>query len=182
MDHSYSMDDLISMLEEVISNATHVPFVKKSMVAVDDLEDIAQRMRLSLPGEIQQAKKVVYDKNRIIADAKAEAESIIRKAELQRAQLLDQNDLMKEARRRATEAISEAQARSNAIHANTTAYADNMLMRVEELMAKDLNELRVLRKSINAAGNIQTAPQAPTPPTAPTNQTSPEVPTQQPKR
>lgn len=164
MDNSYSIDDLISMLEEVISEATHVPFGKKSMVDVREIEDITQRMRLSLPGEIQQARKVVADKNRIISDAKKEAEDIIRRAEMRRTELLEQNDIMKEARRRATEAISEAQARSNAIHANTNSFADNMLARVEELMAKDLNDLRLLRKNINSAGNIQVQPQPPAPP------------------
>lgn len=160
------MDDLIGMLEEVISQSTHVPFNKKSMVDAEALEEIAQRMRLSLPGEIQQAKKVVADKNKIIADAKKEAEDIIRRAEMRRTELLDQNELMKEARRRATEAISEAQARSNSIHSSTNSFADNMLARVEELMARDLNDLRLLRKSINAAGSIQQPPAPPTPPSA----------------
>ena len=62
---------------------------------------------------------------------------------------------MKEARRRATEAISVAQNRARDIHTSTNAFADNMLARVEELMARDLNDLRLLRKNINAAGNVQ---------------------------
>lgn len=168
MDNSYSIEDLIGFIEEIVGNATRVPFNKKSMVDVDGIEDILQQMRLSLPGEITQAKKVVQDKNRIISDAKREAEDIIRRAEMRRNELLDQNDLVKEAQRRATELMSEAQAHSNAVRSTTSSYADNMLARVEELMAKDLSGLRMLRKNISSASNIQAPPQPPTPPTPPT--------------
>ena len=115
MDNSYSIEELIGFIEEIVGSATRVPFNKKSMVDADGIEDILQQMRLSLPGEINQAKKVVADKNRIISDAKREAEDIIRRAEMRRNELLDQNDLVKEAQRRATELMSEAQAHSNAV-------------------------------------------------------------------
>lgn len=173
MENSYSIDDYIEMLEEIIRNATRIPFKKKSMVDVDELDNIVTDMRMVLPMEIQQAKKVVADKNKIISDAKKEAEDIIRKAEQRRAELIEESDVMKEARRRATEAISVAQNRAKDIHTSTNAFADNMLARVEELMARDLNDLRLLRKNINAAGNVQATPaqQPPAKPgTAPTPQ------------
>ena len=77
----YSLLDLISMLDEVVRKATPVPLSKKSMVDVAQIDEIATEMRLVLPKEIQQAQNVVADKNRIISDAKREAEDIIRKAE-----------------------------------------------------------------------------------------------------
>lgn len=158
MENSYSIEDLIEMLEDVIHEATRVPFGKKSMVDVDKIADIVSDMRMVLPMEIQQAQKVVLDKNNIIADAKREAESIIRKAEQRRAELIEESDVMKEARRRATEVISSAQSRSNDLRASTNEYADKMLQRVEELFITDLNNLKLLRGSINGVQNgIQSA-------------------------
>ncbi len=173
MENSYSIDDYIEMLEEIIRNATRIPFKKKSMVDVDELDNIVTDMRMVLPMEIQQAKKVVADKNKIISDAKKEAEDIIRKAEQRRAELIEESDVMKEARRRATEAISVAQNRAKDIHTSTNAFADNMLARVEELMARDLNDLRLLRKNINAAGNVQANP-AQQPPAKPGTAPAPQ--------
>ena len=158
MENSYSIDDLIEMLEDVVRKATRVPFGKKSMVDVGEIDEIVTDMRMVLPTEIQQARKVVADKNRIIGDAKKEAEDIIRKAEQRRAELIEESDVMKEARRRATEAISVAQQRSNDIHSSTNAYVDNMLARVEEVLASDLNNTRLLRKSISSAGSLQSQP------------------------
>lgn len=153
----YSLLDLISMLDEVVRKATPVPLSKKSMVDVAQIDEIATEMRLVLPKEIQQAQNVVSDKNRIISDAKREAEDIIRKAEQRRNELLDQNAIMKEARKRATEEISNAQARSNLIRTSTNEFTDKMLGRVEELLAKDINNLRVMRRTLNSGADI-TAP------------------------
>ncbi len=154
----YSLLDLISMLDEVVRKASPVPLSKKSMVDVAQIDDIATEMRLVLPKEIQQAQNVVADKNRIISEAKKEAEDIIRKAEQRRNELLDQNSIMKEARKRATEEISNAQARSNLIRTSTNEFTDKMLARVEELLAKDINNLRIMRKTLNAGSDIQIDP------------------------
>lgn len=178
MENAYSMEKLIGMLEDVISEAKHVPFAKGSIVDVDKLDEIAQRMRLSLPGEIKQAQSVVADKNRIIGNAKKEAEDIIRSAESRRNELLNQNELMKEARRRATESISDAQTRANKImneaqtradeiRAGTNSFADNMLVKIEELMQRDLKDLQLLRKSISSADNARKQTKLPAPPTPP---------------
>ena len=79
----YSLLDLISMLDEVVRKAAPFPLGKKSLVDVSEIDEIATEMRLVLPREIQQAQNIVADKNRIISDAKKEAEEIIRKAAAQ---------------------------------------------------------------------------------------------------
>lgn len=151
MENSYSIEELIEMLEDLLSEATRVPFGKKSMVDVDKMSEVITDMRMVLPMEIQQAQKVVLDKNNIIAEAKREAESIIRKAEQRRSELLDENELVREARRRATEMLNAEQNHCTDLRASTNDYVDKMLRRIEELLATDLGNLKVLRNSINGA-------------------------------
>ena len=155
----YSLLDLISMLDEVVRKAAPFPLGKKSLVDVSEIDEIATEMRLVLPREIQQAQNIVADKNRIISDAKKEAEEIIRKAEQQRKALIDENSILQEARRRATEEISSAQQRSNVIRSYTQDFTDKMLARVEELMVKDVNDIRIARKTLARGGDLQQKPQ-----------------------
>ena len=158
MENSDSIEELIEMLEDLLSEATRVPFGKKSMVDVDKMSEVITDMRMVLPMEIQQAQKVVLDKNNIIAEAKREAESIIRKAEQRRAELLDESDLVREARRRATEMLNAEQNHCTDLRTSTNEYVDKMLRRIEELLATDLGNLRVLRSSINGAqSNLQSS-------------------------
>ena len=113
----YNLLDLIAALEEVVKKAAPFPIGKKSLVDCTEIDEIATEMRLVLPREIQQAQNIVADKNRIISDAKKEAEAIISKAEQQRRELIDQNSILQEARRRATEEISaDGQGRERAAY------------------------------------------------------------------
>ena len=50
--------------------------------------------------------------------------------------------------------------RSNLIRSSTQDYTDKMLSRVEELMVKDVNELRILRKTLST-GTELAKPQQP---------------------
>lgn len=160
MENNYAIEELIDALEDLIHDAVRVPFGKKSMIDVDKVADIVSDIRIALPTEIKQAQNVVADKNNIIADAKREAELIIRKAEQRREELIENNDIMKEARRRSTEIISQAQNRSSDLRVSTNEFADKMLSRIENLLASDINNIRVLRASINGSMNgIQPAQQ-----------------------
>lgn len=157
MENNYAIEDLIDSLEDLIHSAMRVPFGKKSMIDVDKVAEIVADIRIALPTEIKQAQNVVQDKNNIISDAKREAEMIIRKAEQRREELIDQSDIMKEARRRSTEIISQAQNRSSDLRISTNDFADKMLARIENLLAGDINNIKVLRSSINSSMNgIQT--------------------------
>ena len=161
MENNYAIEDLIDSLEDLIHSAMRVPFGKKSMIDVDKIADIVSDIRIALPTEIKQAQNVVADKNNIIADAKKEAELIIRKAEQRREELIESNDIMKEARRRSTEIISQAQNRSSDIRVYTNEFADKMLSRIENLLASDINNIKILRNSINGSmNNIQPAQQS----------------------
>lgn len=151
----YSLLDLISMLDDIVRKAAPVPLSKKSLVDASQIDEIATEMRLVLPREIQQAQNIVADKNRIISEAKKEAEKIISTAEKQREELINSNAILQEARRRATEEINNAQQRSNVIRNYTQDFTDKMLSRVEELMVKDVNEIRIARKTLTSGNQLQ---------------------------
>ena len=159
----YTLLDLISMLDEIVRKAAPVPLSKKSLVDASQIDEIATEMRLVLPREIQQAQNIVADKNRIISEAKKEAEKIISTAEKQREELINSNAILQEARRRATEEINNAQQRSNVIRNYTQDFTDKMLSRVEELMIKDVNEIRIARTTLTSGNELQ-KPQQPAQP------------------
>lgn len=161
MENNYAIEDLIDALEDLIQGAMRVPFGKRSMIDVDKVAEIVSDIRISLPTEIRQAQNVVQDKNNIISEAKREAEMIIRKAEQRRDELIEASEIMKEARRRSTEIISQAQNRSSDLRISTNEFADKMLARIETLLANDINNLKVLRTSINGSMNGFQSPQQP---------------------
>ncbi len=150
MDNPYSIEELIDMLDELMSSATRIPLSSKSAIDIDKMSEIVGEMRLVLPMEIKQAQQVVIDKNNILAEARAEGEQIVQKAERRRAEILNESDIVKEAHRRANDFINKSQNECADMRISTIGYVDNMLKRVEELMVTDINDLRKLRSAIGS--------------------------------
>ena len=71
---------LIDILEETIEGAWNIPFTSKCFADKEELFETIRDIRLKIPDEIKEAQKVTSDKQRIINDAKQEAESILKSA------------------------------------------------------------------------------------------------------
>lgn len=101
------------------------------MVDVDKLQDIIDEVRLNLPTEVRQAKAIVNDRAEIVADAKREAESIIKKAEDRARVLVSEQEVVKAAQQRAAEIVSSAQTQARTMRTTVTDYCENMLRTTE---------------------------------------------------
>ena len=76
-----NIDEILVLMEELIDNSSAVPFSSKKMIDCDHMRDYIDNLRLNLPSEIEKAKETQAQKDNIIAEANAEAEKIIHKAE-----------------------------------------------------------------------------------------------------
>ena len=73
--------DLINEMEDVMDNASAVPFSRKISVDPDEIYDILNDMKDSLPKEIKQAEWTYAEKDRIISEAEAEANERLAQAD-----------------------------------------------------------------------------------------------------
>ena len=60
---------LLEELENVINNASEVPFTNKKMVDKDEVARLIDAINQSLPNELESARRIVADKERIMLDA-----------------------------------------------------------------------------------------------------------------
>ena len=67
---------LLDELEELLENASKVPFSDKAIVASEDVIGIIDDIRTSLPKDIQQAKWVKDEQDRILSEAKSEYDKV----------------------------------------------------------------------------------------------------------
>jgi hypothetical protein len=68
---------LIGRLENLITNSRRVPLVNQIMVKEADILNIIDQMRSSIPDELKQARVVIHDKERILAQAQADANKLL---------------------------------------------------------------------------------------------------------
>ena len=72
MEDTMKVLELLEELEDIVDAATKVPMMSKVMVEAEDVFSIIREIRLALPDDVQQAKWIRDERDRILADAKTE--------------------------------------------------------------------------------------------------------------
>ena len=147
-----NIDDLLDIMDELIDKAWKVPLSSKSMVDVEQIKDVVQDIRLNMPAEIRQAKTIVADRNKIIADARREADTVIRVAEEKAAFMVTQEEIYKAAQQKANETVAQANKMSADLKRSTNEYIENMLKHTDEVLTQELTEIRKARQNMKNVG------------------------------
>ena len=103
---------LIDKLDDLVHNAKTVPMTGTVRVDQEEIYDILDQMRATIPEEIKQARWIVKERQEMLAEAKREAE------------------------RQAEEIIEDARAREREIRLGAEDYADDILNTLEVNLTK----------------------------------------------
>ena len=122
--------DLIGMVEETIDNSFKIPFTSKGIVDKEELLETIQEIRLKFPDELKQAKYLIEDRQRIMAEAQKEADNIIKNATDKVNVMVSEHEITKLATEEAMKIMEAAQ--------ND---ARNMRMATKEYVVKTMNGL-----------------------------------------
>jgi hypothetical protein len=93
-------------------------------------------MRATIPEEIKQARWIVKERQEMLAEAKREAERIVKESRDEQARLISEETIVRQAERQAEEIIEEAHAREREIRLGAEDYADDILNTLEVNLSK----------------------------------------------
>ncbi len=105
---------LVDRLEELVANAQKMPIGNRAIIDRRRLLDIVDQMRVAIPEEVLEAKRIASQRVELQRQAEEEAQVTVARAEEQATRLIDQHELTEAARERATELEREAEARLEA--------------------------------------------------------------------
>ena len=161
------VDELLEDLTDILEDSKELPVVNKVMVDKTQISDIIDEIKANLPAETRQAKRVVSERNKILEEARKQAETLVSAANKQRTDMLENSEIVKQARQEAQRIIMEAQATSKKIKNATNAYVDTVLQKTEEALMANLKDFHGKRQAILNLKNAPT-PGVPAPePSAP---------------
>ncbi|MDY3051806.1 MAG: ATPase [Ndongobacter sp.] len=143
---------LIEELEDVLDDASSVPFSKKVTVDPDEIYEIIKEIRDSLPEEIRQAKWVNDEKDRILAEANEQGQEILkqarreaddaeREAQHRVEELVNDHRIMKMATQQGEEIVAKAEHTARTVREGTFAYVDEILANTQENLRRVIQEL-----------------------------------------
>ncbi len=127
---------LIDKLDDLVHNAKPVPLTDQVRLDKEEIYDLLDQMRATIPEEIKQARWIVKERHSMLEEAKREAERILKEAREQQARLISQEEVTKQAERQAEDIVEDARGREREIRLGAEDYADEILNTLEVNLSK----------------------------------------------
>lgn len=151
------VEEIISSLYDMIQNAWSLPLgADKCVVERDKVLDLLDEISGQLPAEVKQARTIVDTRNEVIANAKREAENIVKQAEDRAKLLVSDSEIYRNAQLEAQKIVQTAEEKVKELRRATNEYVDNAMRETEESIEQALSDIRNSRSKFNAlTGNAQ---------------------------
>lgn len=144
----HDIEALLIRMEEAVSTARSVPFSDNCMVDREEMLLLLSMIREGLPSELKQARWLLQQNKQLIAEARKEAENIMRETESRMARMVDEHEITQQSRQKAAEILDNAEQNSRQIRAGAMDYAKNILGTVEEDLTEMLVTLQRNKKTL----------------------------------
>lgn len=148
---------LVDRLEELFNDSRSVPFTHSVMVDEERILDIIDQMRVSIPEEIKKAQQLLAQRDRIMAQAKEEAERTLSLARERSETMVERDAIVEAARTRAQQIIDSVAAENDKTRRDADDYVMQTLTELEAEMDRILAQVR------NGIRTLQSEKQPPAP-------------------
>jgi hypothetical protein len=148
-------------MEELFHHGTRVPLSRRVLVDEQAFLNILDQMRIAVPEEIRQAKRLTEERDRLLAESNDEAERIRTAAQEHAGLLLSQAGLIQAAEEQAATIVSEAQQQAAQLRADADAHCISVLSALESemntIIATTRNGIQHLQPKTAAPAKAATA-------------------------
>ena len=150
---------LIDRLEELVDHGWRLPFRSRVAISEDMFLNIIDQMRITIPQEIKQAKDIQREKDKYVAQAHEEARRILAQAREDAVKELDEHKLKIAAEAQAEAILKRAQLEAAQIRAGADEYAETRLKELSQQVAQLHTVIQNGIQALGAR-RVQRAPEA----------------------
>jgi hypothetical protein len=144
---------LIEKLAELVADARSMPLSSSALVNRQEVLDLIELLRGSLPAEITRARSILKDGEEVLERAGHEAQRVLERARQERERLLSKTEIVQAAAREADRLVAEAESTSKRIRAESEAYVESKLANFEVVLQKTLQAVERGRQRL--AGRLE---------------------------
>ena len=139
---------LIDKLDTLVDQAKAVPLTDQVRIDREEIWEILDQMRHSIPDEIKQARWIVKERQEMLGEAKREAERIVQEARDIAQREASQQEIVRLAERQATQILDAAKQREREVRLGAEDYADQILATLETNLGKFLQAVQRGREQL----------------------------------
>lgn len=133
---------LVDRLENLVSNSKRMPLVNQIILKEADLLAIIEQMRASIPGEVKQARRIIQDKDRILAQAQSDASMLLARSREETERVMTHEGLLQVAEERSQEMVRKANDQAQGIVRRAETHTEQMQIEADTYASETLRNLR----------------------------------------
>jgi len=133
---------LVDRLEELLNTGKHVPFTGQTVIEEQRALELIDQMRISIPEEIEKAKRVLRERDRVMAQANEEAARIRELAREKSETLIQRDSITQAAQARATSIIEQSRREADTIRGEADQYVMDVLTDLEDALTRTLTVVK----------------------------------------
>jgi len=139
---------IIDILEDKVEQSKTIPLLNRALIDREDILASIEELRLHLPDDMKQARFIKDERKRILAEAQAEAEEIIKNATLKTEKMVEEHEITKKAYEQANQIISAAQKNSRELRMGARQYVDSLFADTDAKLTKAQSIIRKARADV----------------------------------
>ena len=146
---------MIDLLEDKIEQAKSIPLLNRALIDKEELLAAIEELRLNIPEDVKQAKLIKDDRSRILAEANAEKEEIIRAAKEKTEKMIDEHEITKKASEQAMQIVANAQKNARDLRMGARQYVDSLFADTDAKLIKAQSIIRKARADVRQEASKQ---------------------------
>ncbi|WP_431037101.1 cell division initiation protein [Streptomyces sp. P6-2-1] len=149
MDVQKKLDEIV----EVVNAARSMPMSASCVINRAELLAMLEEVREALPGSLAQAQELIGERERMVGEARAEAERIIRSAHDERGTLVADTAVARQSQGEADRILNDARREAAEVKAEADDYVDSKLANFEVVLTKTLGSVGRGREKLLGTGD-----------------------------
>jgi hypothetical protein len=133
---------LVDRLENLIASSRRMPLVNQIILKETDILPIIEQMRTSIPDEVKQARRIIQEKERILAQAQADASNLLARATEESERAINREGLLRSAEERSKKLLWQAEEQANVLIRQAEEHAEHLKIDADAYVMETLRNLR----------------------------------------
>jgi vacuolar-type H+-ATPase subunit H len=133
---------LVDRLENLIANSRRMPLVNQIILKEGEILNIVDQMRTSIPDEVKQARRIIQEKERILAQAQADASALLTRAREETERAMNREGLLRTAEARSQELVRQAESQSQSLVHQAEEHSMQLKVDADNYVAETLRNLK----------------------------------------
>jgi len=126
----------LQQLEDLVREAKSMPLSSSALLNREEVLELVEEMKESLPDEIKQARWVVKDREELLGKARVEAERLVEQGHEEQLRMAQKEDVVARAREEAERIVAQADERARAMRLEAEDYVDAKLAQFEIVLRR----------------------------------------------